>query len=159
MIGLEGIYNLTKFYAGPKGDGWQCSIEKAFTSDGSIWCINGDNTCNSNAYPDYDGIASLYIHSPQDSLVLDQQAREMACRLNGVACYCHHYYTCLCLNKCLNGPYGYYSHDTSGSHFGMLNQTQTADLIADFICSIINDFAVETIASSESVTMNDVDQN
>ena len=145
---MEGIYNLTKFYSGPKGVVWKCSIEKAFTSDGNIWCINGDNTCNANAYPDYDGIASLYIHSAEDGAVLDQQAREIACRLNGVACDCQDYYNCSCLNDaCLNGPYGYYSQDTTGGHFGMLNEPKTAHLIANFICSTTYNFTTDDVVA------------
>ena len=137
VVGIEGIYNLSKFYGGPKGEGWQCSVEKGFGSDGSLWCANGDVTCS----PDLSSlpqIKSLFIHSPQDSLVLSQQAQELVCRLNGVTpaeCSCDDYDTCDCLAACLgsSNTSSQYSSRVSGTHFGVLNTTQLADIIFEFV--------------------------
>eukprot|EP01084_Bolivina_argentea_P010898 20333_1 len=141
FIGIGGIYNLTKFYVGPKGEGYECSIEKAFSSNGLIWCINGDNACNPLIINGYKGAKGLFVHSPEDTLVLNQQAEEIACRLNGISeeqCGCHGYHMCICLNMCLgdSNSYAQYTNDVSGDHYGVLSTVGLANVTRDFICPL-----------------------
>ncbi|KAJ9463696.1 hypothetical protein DIPPA_27638 [Diplonema papillatum] len=140
VVGVEGIYNLTKFYAGPKGVGFTCSVEKAFGSREAGWCAGGDNACypglpKFRPPPDF-----LFVHSPGDVLVLDQQAREITCRLNGQsegACACPDYYSCPCLDKCLGSLHvttASYTNNVTGSHFGVLETLGLAHAIKAFVC-------------------------
>ena len=145
FIGIEGIYNLSKFYAGPKGEGWTCSIEKAFSSDGLSWCDHGDPVCNPLIVNgSYHGTKGLFVHSPEDTLTLTQQAKEMVCRLNGVGesqCSCSDYYHCHCLDECLDGndrdSNAHFTDKVVGTHFGVLSTEILANVTRDFICPLI----------------------
>ena len=142
IIGIEGIYNLSKFYVGPKGEGWQCSVEKAFGSDGLVWCEHGDNACNPRLSEGaYDGPKALFVHSLEDTLTLPQQGQEMSCRLNGVSqaeCSCMDDHECVCLRACRGNESSIarYTDKVSGTHFGVLSQERLANITRDFICPL-----------------------